>query len=601
MSRPRLSWVLYRSFLAVLLLALLFVGLYTTVSFRRFFMEATGEDLLERARLIAGPVREMLLQPDRFPPPVIDRRLKELGASRPTRLTLIRPDGTVAGDSLEDPGRMENHGTRPEVRRALAGEAGIDSRFSATLRQPMLYAAIPLRDEAGRTVAALRAAVSIASLDGALRLLWLRVLAGGLAVLAAAGGAALWLSRRISAPLEILRRGAERFSRGDLEARLPAPESAEMAALTEALNGMAVQLRERIGLLERQRAQEATILASMDEGLLAVDRRRIVIAMNGAAFGLLRLPGQEARGRRVEEVVSSPTLLRFVLEALESAEPRQEDLVLREGVEERILQAYGTALRGPTAEWSGALVVLRDITRLSRLETVRRDFAANVSHELRTPLTAIKGFVETLLDGALEDPQRARHFLRIIDRQTERLVAIVEELLDLARLEQGSERRGFELRPGGVAEVVREAVAVCAAKAEEKRIALQAELAEDARAALSPQLLEQAVINLLDNAIKYSDPGGEVRVRVRRQEGEARIEVQDHGCGIDAEHLPRLFERFYRVDRARSRALGGTGLGLAIVKHIALAHGGRAEVESEPGKGSTFSIVLPANAREGDP
>jgi two-component system phosphate regulon sensor histidine kinase PhoR len=241
----------------------------------------------------------------------------------------------------------------------------------------------------------------------------------------------------------------------------------------------------------------------------------------------------------------------------------------------------------------GALVVLYDITRLQKLEVVRKEFAANVSHELKTPITSIKGFVETLLDGKLNDKEETERFLRIIAQQTERLNAIVDDLLSLARLEQSIEREEVRLSQNELLPVLQAAVKACAESATTKNITLHLECPIDLQAECNPQLLEQAVVNLIDNALKYSESESEIRTQATLREGEVVISVQDRGCGIEEQHLPRLFERFYRVDKARSRELGGTGLGLAIVKHIALSHEGCVDVQSYPGEGSVFTIRFP--------
>jgi two-component system phosphate regulon sensor histidine kinase PhoR len=277
---------------------------------------------------------------------------------------------------------------------------------------------------------------------------------------------------------------------------------------------------------------------------------------------------------------------------LEAGEPAEEEVVIFDDGE-RFLQAHGSVLRDAAGESIGALVVLHDVTRLRRLEQVRRDFAANVSHELKTPVTAIKGFVETLLDGAMDNADDARRFLGIVAAQADRLGAIIEDLLELAHIEQQSEREQVPLCSGKLREILDAALDACRFQASEKHVELKLDCPEDVQARIDANLLERAVFNLLDNAVKYSPAGATVEVGVVRGPEELRIEVRDRGCGIPREHLPRIFERFYRVDKARSRQLGGTGLGLAIVKHIAQAHQGRATVDSTPGKGSTFSIHLP--------
>jgi two-component system phosphate regulon sensor histidine kinase PhoR len=242
------------------------------------------------------------------------------------------------------------------------------------------------------------------------------------------------------------------------------------------------------------------------------------------------------------------------------------------------------------------VIVLNDVTDVQRLESVRRDFVANVSHELKTPVASIKGFVETLLDGAADDPAASRRFLEIVARQADRLAAIIDDLLALSRIEQSEGAGNLPLEPTRLADVIAAVVADCGPRAAERSIRLETTCTDGLVADVNPPLLEQALINLVDNAIKYSDPGGGVWVAAEEAGGALVVRVSDEGCGIEAEHLPRLFERFYRVDRARSRRLGGTGLGLAIVKHIVLAHGGSIGVESRPGVGTTFTMRLPAAA-----
>jgi two-component system phosphate regulon sensor histidine kinase PhoR len=260
---------------------------------------------------------------------------------------------------------------------------------------------------------------------------------------------------------------------------------------------------------------------------------------------------------------------------------------------ERFLNGHGTVLRDPNEKQIGALIVLNDITRLRKLENIRREFVANVSHELRTPVTAIKGFVETLLDGKVEDSVEEERFLNIINKHTARLESIIEDLLNLSKIEREDERDEIILTEGEIIDVLSNAIEMCQDKADAKRIEIILFCPEDTIAKMDAQLLEQAMINLLDNAIKYSEQGSSISIKASQTEDELIIRVLDQGCGIDKKHLPRLFERFYRVDKARSRKLGGTGLGLAIVKHISQAHGGSVSVESIPGKGSTFRIHLP--------
>jgi two-component system phosphate regulon sensor histidine kinase PhoR len=379
----------------------------------------------------------------------------------------------------------------------------------------------------------------------------------------------------------------------NFESGLVDPGWNETHELTETLNSMAAQLSERMDTVDRQQSQERAILASMIEAVLAIDSDQRVITLNEAAVDLLGIPAETALGTRIEEVVRFAGILEFIQRALDSGAPIVENLQIYGEEGERYLRAHGTRLLDGRGEDLGALVVLYDITRLHKLEIVRKEFAANVSHELKTPITSIKGFVETLLDGKLKDREETKRFLAIIAQQTERLNAIVDDLLSLARLEQSIEREEISLANHKLLPVLQSAVSACTKAAAAKEIDLRVECSAGLEAQLNPQLLEQAVINLIDNAIKYSDSRSEVRINASLQGGEIVISVEDQGCGIEGQHLPRLFERFYRVDKARSRALGGTGLGLAIVKHIAFSHKGRVEAESEPGRGSTFLILFP--------
>ena len=406
-----------------------------------------------------------------------------------------------------------------------------------------------------------------------------------------AAGVSLIVSRRLSRPLEEMKRGAEHFARGELHYRLAMPASEEMAGLALALNQMAQELDERLRGITIQRNEQEAILASMVEGVLALDSDQRLLSLNQAAAEMLRIKREQAAGRSLPAAVRNLDLQKFVEQALAAGEPVEGELALPEGG--RFLQAHGTGLLDPQGQRLGAVIVLHDITRLRRLETVRRDFVANVSHELKTPITSIKGYIETLQEGAIREPQEAERFLDILAKQADRLNAIVDDLLSLAKLEQEAEEAKIVLEPGPLAAVLQAAISSCAGQAEAKKISIELACAPDLQARMAAPLLEQAVLNLLDNAIKYSEPERKITVEASRSETEVLIRVRDQGWGIEKEHLPRIFERFYRVDKGRSRKLGGTGLGLSIVKHIALAHGGEVKVESRPGSGSTFTICLP--------
>ncbi len=355
---------------------------------------------------------------------------------------------------------------------------------------------------------------------------------------------------------------------------------------------MAAELEDKLTTVVRQRNERDAILSSMVEGVLAIDADERLLHMNGAAARLLGVDAVRAEGRTLPEIVRNIDLQKLVAAVISAQQPVEGEIALRDRGP-RFLHAHGTVLGEAREGRNGVLLVIHDVTGLKRLESIRRDFVANVSHELKTPVTSIQGYVETLLDGAMNDAQQREKFLKIVAKHTERLHAILEDLLMLARVEQEGERHQNVLAKGSLRGVLEAAVADCGAKAAEKDMQVQLTCPADLTATMNASLLEQAVVNLVENAIAYSPPGQTVEVSALAGECEIEIRVRDQGCGISREHLPRIFERFYRVDKSRSRESGGTGLGLAIVKHIVQLHGGRTAVESIPAQGSTFSIFLP--------
>jgi len=474
---------------------------------------------------------------------------------------------------------------------ARAGRVGRASRYDSSSGRRLFAVAVPV-GPSGSPEAIIRTSADTSDSDLELATLQRRMLASYLlAALATLIGAAA-LARRSARPVAELSRAARLVAEGGFETRLPAPEPAELFELAVALDTLREQLVERGLTIGRQGTQQEAVLGRMIEGVLLIDARQRIVSINQGAAQLLGLDADKVVRRPLQEVVRNPDLRRFALLAIDCREPVEDDLQLR-GARERTIRLRGTALRDASGE-GGAVIVLNDVTDIQRLENVRRDFVANVSHELKTPIASIRGFVETLLDGAADDPVDNRRFLTIIARQADRLESIIEDLLALSRIEQSEGAGNLPLERTSLAGVIAAAVADCSPRADDRSIRIESSCEPSLEAEVNAALLEQAVINLVDNAIKYSDPGRTIRIWSDRDGDEGvRIIVRDEGCGIDAEHLPRLFERFYRVDKARSRKHGGTGLGLSIVKHIVQAHGGSVSVESTPGEGSTFTIRLP--------
>ena len=594
--RPRLFWRLFATYLLVVVLCAAAIGLFAVRSARSFYVAHTEAELQARAQLVREQVAGDIgaLSPDQ-----LEALVRRLGSASGTRLTLIATGragyeaGTVLADSDSLPGEMDDHSDRPEYLEAVAGGVGVSVRHSATLDEDMMYVAVPV-SESGRVTAVVRAAIPLTLVDEALAELYWRIALATLLVAVLAALIGLYVSRRISGQMREIKEGAERLAGGDFAYKLYVPRTLEFAAVAESLNAMAEELDEKIGTLTRERNEREAVLASMVEGVLAVDADERIIALNDAAAALAGVTPQQAEGHLVQEVLRNPDLQHVVAQTLSGHQPVEADIVLRVGADERSLQANGTLLRaGAGQAAAGAVVVLNDVTRLKRLEAVRRDFVANVSHELKTPVTSIKGFAETLQDGALDDPDTARRFVGIIVGQADRLNSIIADLLSLSTLEQREGESRLTLEDADICEVIRVAVEVCEPKAQAKDIAIDVSCDACLLTSVNVPLLEQAVVNLVDNAVKYSPEGNSVEVGLTESRDEVVVFVVDHGPGVPREHLPRLFERFYRVDKARSRDLGGTGLGLAIVKHIAQAHGGSVSVESVVGRGSTFRIHLP--------
>jgi len=586
-----LLWQIYPSYLLITIVCLVAVTWYASKSLRDFYLDQSASDLEARARLLENQFQELI---DPLNEKGVDLLCKKIEKSASTRVTVILPSGRVAGDSDEDPLIMDNHANRPEVKLALKGQVGLSTRYSRTIGMRLMYLALPMKKE-DRNLGVLRVSIPVTALDEALGNIQIKIALGGLLIAVMAAGLSLIVSRRISRPIEGIKRWAEAISRGEYQVRPPTVRTDEIAALSEAMNRMTAQLVDRIKTEMRQRNELEAVLSSMVEGVIAVDMEERIINMNQAAAKMLRCHQSEVQGRSLQEVVRNVDLQNFVKNALAANNLVEKDIVLYSDGEQ-ILNGHGTLLRDGEGHRIGALIVLDDVSRLRKLENIRRDFVANVSHEIKTPITAIKGFSETLRTGSLKDPADAERFLEIIDKNANRLEAIVEDLLNLSRIEREEERKEIVLQEGPIKEVLQSAMKTHQIKAEEKDIHVDLICDETISALLNPALLELAFGNLVDNAIKYSHSGSNIRVEASQTDGNVIVMIQDHGIGIPKDHLPRLFERFYRVDKARSRKLGGTGLGLALVKHIVKAHRGKVSVESTPGQGSTFTIHLPRSS-----
>lgn len=600
MRNIRLFWQIFPVCVGITLFAMVLTYWLADTTGRSFYLDNHKEEIRQRAQLIVSTVSRL----SQGEPQPFEEFIRQSGRRAATRITVIRGDGVVLADSDEDHRQMENHGKRPEILPALAGETGYALRHSNTLGQNMLYCAIPVKLGEGGQQGVLRLALAITPIEHILSGFQQRMLAIGLGVVLLAGLISFYSAKRISRPLEEMKQGAEQLTKGRIDQLIKINSehmSVEMAGLANAINQMAEQINRRVRIIIQQRNELEAVFSSMADAVVAIDADKKIIRMNQAAAALFALPSEGVKGKAVQGVIRNSYILEMVEFTLKHNTAQEQKISLFNGTESAILDTHAVPLRDEDNNSMGVLLVMNDLTKLNRLENIRQDFVANVSHELKTPITAIKGYVETLLDGALDDEDNARRFLSIVVRQANRLDAIVDDLLTLSRIEVRENKEDILLAVSEVGPVLESALQTCAVNADEKDIVIEVECDEELHAPINQPLLEQAVINLLNNAIAYSPHGTLISLRCqgsRNSQGEHLVQfsVTDNGPGIAKEHLPRLFERFYRCDKARSRDQGGTGLGLAIVKHIAHAHKGTIEVESTPGKGSTFTITIPGVA-----
>lgn len=587
-KRKSLFWQIYLSYILITLWSLMMVAWYSSLSFKQFYLTKTTENLRCCALLATEVMAEKFSTYDRHK---INALCKKINCETSFSITVILPSGLVLGDSGEEPDSMDNLADRPEVKKALAGMVNTCIRYSPRLKKEMIYAAVPVK-KGKHIIGVVRSSMPLSLVGKSLKGIYQRVVLGSLVVVFLAALVSLIVSDRINKPVEEMKKGADHFAAGDLEYRLAVPDSEELGGLAKAMNQMAAQLNERISTITHQRNELEAVLSSMVEAVIVVDTKECIIRFNRTASHFFNFELTQAQGVNIKDVIKNIDLQNFVSRTLLQEKPIEDDIILHNG-KDRFLQAHGTMLYDTQGKGMAALIVLNDITRLKKLENIRREFVANVSHELRTPLTSIKGFVETLKNGALADKQHAERFINIVARHVDHLNAIIENLLSLSRIEQEAVKEQIVLERQQIKQVLAQAAGVCEGKAAGKNIKIEINCNDEIEAKISPALLEQAVVNLIDNAIKYSEIENSVRIEAKKTQKEAIISIHDQGCGISKEHLPHIFERFYRVDKAGSRKLGGIGLGLAIVQHIVQVHGGHVSVDSTLGKGSTFSLYLP--------
>ena len=524
----------------------------------------------------------------------LQTQLLRLRQKLDTRITLVNLDGIVIADSdrvsVSDVLQMENHRERPELRAARLQGQGTAQRRSSTLEKPMLYFAIRVdknREPAGLVRTALPMTRVNQQISSITQVLWVAAILVNLAV----AGLTFFLSAHVMEPIAALTKSAQAIASGNYTSALRVKRQDELGTLANSFNLMSEQFSAREQQLRESNQRLEAVLGGMAEGVIAVDERDRVILANAAAAELLGFTMADVESLSLLEVVRHHMLQQLVTDTRATESLQRAELEVHSGSENRrVLDVQSTPL--PDTSPQRVILVLHDVTDLRRLESMRQEFVANVSHELKTPLSSIRAYAETLSAGAVNDPEHRGTFLHRIEEQADRLNNLIQDLLSLSRIESG--RQTYDIATVNVADIVTTCIAENQGAANLKRIHLScSDIQQDLRIQADEEGLAQIINNLIGNAIKYTSEGGEVTVVLRQQESTICMDVRDTGIGIDEEHLTRVFERFYRVDKARSRELGGTGLGLAIVKHLAQAFGGNVTVTSQPTKGSTFTVQLP--------
>lgn len=601
-----IRWKVTLATLFALACGFVIAGVLAARSLEEQELAQSGQALEVSTNLIAFDLRPLLTTSPSLPAtPQLQIIVRELSRRALARVTLVDSTGQVLADSAvqdRDLAGIENHRTRPEIEQAVSTGSGTDIRASHTTGDRTLYRAVRL-DEPGTTSSPLylRLGLPMTALEQELAKLKRNLsLAFGSAFLIAVG-LSVWLARGLTKPLSDMATAARQLAAGNHSVRIQTSSRDEVGLLADTLNHMTNELRSKIEELSEDRAQLLAMLTSMVEGVMVLDYKGRILQVNPALERMFGVTRAEARGRQSSEVFGHPKLNALVSTVLAQRTGQEDEIILTPSG--RCLHVEASVAGGEQDNEACAVLVFHDITELRRLENIRKDFVANVSHELRTPLTSIKGYVEALLDGGKDDPETSVRFLDIILKQSDRLNLILEDLLQLSKIESGQVQ--FKQEPLHIGSVVERTIAMVKPLADKKHHRLSSQISADLPLISGDQeRLVQVLANLVDNAIKYTPEGGLITVAARRipvakdtadeQRDGIELTVTDTGIGIPERDRPRVFERFYRVDKARSRELGGTGLGLAIVKHIVEGHGGQVWVEGNVPTGSRFVVRLPA-------
>ncbi len=584
MHRFRLK--LNLTILGLISLVLLLMGIYFAKVLEKSYMETLSDLLRKEAQLVSEAVHA----PEIFyNQATLTKRVEAIAQTSESRITIINQQGQVLLDTNSDASHMENHRNRPEFISALGGEVGISIRYSATLGFDMMYVAVPVRSE-GVIVGAVRSAMSVENIVEAIHHMWYSLATGLFITLVIGSLVSSRIAYGITRPIEEITRVARNITQRQYESRVKLKAKDEIGQLAAAINFMASSLEQQMYEISENQQRLTGVLTNMVSGVLFVTENRRIMLVNPAVEQLLGTSQSELVGKLHIEAGHSFGLSQYIDKCIDTGEKIRQEVHIYYPVE-RILDVNIAPYINIKGEAKGVVTVLHDITEIRRLEKMRSEFVANVSHELRTPITSIKGFTETLLDGAMQDEEICRNFLQIIYDESERLFRLISDILDLSKIEQ--KRISLTLMEVNVTELVEEVVTLVQEQIQRKKHTIGLPIKEQVIIKTDKDCLQQILLNLVANAIAYTPEGGHISIGIKKHLDTIDILVQDTGIGIPEKDLSRIFERFYRVDKARSRDSGGTGLGLAIVKHLCETLRGRISVQSAEGEGSTFTVTLP--------
>ncbi len=604
MFSPRFYWRYYLSYAALLAVVTLGVAALGSASVERNARRELGRSLEMQASLLREVAAPVVARSHRFPArrdslsAVLQARLVLLAAKRPARFTIIEADGRVLADSDHDPRSMDDHSERPEIVQARVEGSGSSERFSHTLGERLMYVALSLRDDRGEVLGFARASYPLRSMEEELARLRSAVLRGAVLAVALALGVGWLFTRRLTRPLREIAVAVSAIRSGNYRHRLLIEDDGAVGDLARAFNAMEEQIEEHLRTIENDRQKVFAILEAMPDGVVAVDSQQRILHLNRAGAQAFETDAADAEGQRLWEVVRSSEIQSILDRTLESGTSQSLEARLHLGGASRVFDLRTIALRDAHRQVEGAVLVLQDLSRLRRLEGMRSDFVSNVSHELKTPLTALRGLIESILNDPQMDREVLNGFAGRMHVQTTRLNTLIGDLLNLSRLERDDaplDRHPIDLCHAAHHSISQLQESITAKELEVRIETTDAEILIEA----DEESLHQIYDNLLTNAIRYTPEGGWIQVRIRRLENldQALLEIEDSGIGIESRHHQRIFERFYRVDKARSREAGGTGLGLSIVKHVVARLDGQIQLESVPGQGSCFRVTFHLSRR----